>query len=77
MTKWRFSQSQAQMPIQSAKNRSVHRYCYEVYKKYHVATVMITSRYNEKHSNFIIAITKSILITQISILYHLKLISSA
>jgi len=33
---------------------------------------MIASRYNEKHSNFIIAITKSIFITQISILYHYK-----
>ena len=31
---------------------------------------MIASRYNEKHSNFIIAITKSIFITQFSILYH-------
>ena len=31
-----------------------------------------SERYNEKHSNFIIAITKSILITQISILYHFK-----
>ena len=33
---------------------------------------MIASRYNEKHSNFIIAITKSIFITQFSILYHYK-----
>ena len=32
MSKGRFSQSQAQMPIHSAKNRSAHRYCYEVYK---------------------------------------------
>ena len=33
---------------------------------------MIASRYNEKHSNFIIAITKSIFITQFSNLYHYK-----
>ena len=33
---------------------------------------MIASRYNEKHSNFIIAITKSIFITQFNILYHYK-----
>ena len=33
---------------------------------------MIASRYNEKHSNFIIEISKSIFITQFSILYHYK-----
>jgi len=32
MSKGRFSQSQAQMPIPSVKNRSAHCYCYEVYK---------------------------------------------
>ena len=33
---------------------------------------MIASRYNEKHSNFIIAITKSIFLKQFSILYLYK-----
>jgi len=37
MSKGRFSQSQAQiyanaLPMHSAKNRSAHCYCYEVYK---------------------------------------------
>jgi len=77
--KGRFSKSQAQMRIHSAKNRPVH--CF-VMKSINSNTKlirntdgwqeMIASRYNEKHSNFIIAITKSIFITQFSILYHYK-----
>ena len=34
MGKGRFSQSQAQMPIHSAKNRPAHCYCYKVYKHF-------------------------------------------
>ena len=66
------------MRIHFAKSRPAHCYCYEVnrIKKLIRNTDgwqgIIASRYNEKHSNFIITITKSIFITQFSILYHYK-----